>query len=402
MESEALKLLIVDDEYLIRNLLRNCIRWENYGICIAGEAADANEALDLVDEIRPDLIFTDICMPSMDGIDFSRLVLEKYPEIKIVILTGHDDFEYAKRSIKAGISDFILKPIDNKEIKKVATELKRKIEDEKERRNTLRQLEQRFFNVSASYGQAVNALNYKVAAGKNKTYDEIVFHGPPGKNQIFNAEVFAFNLRAGIPEKAVELIDSFYDGIKAGINPEIDPIRITASNIISVILNVASEFDIKIDDIFNTSGSPFEKVFKINDLPEIISLLKEITIAVIHTIRARHKKKDDRIIVQIQEYLRENISSYGLSLASVAEKFHINASYLSRLFKKEMGVNFTEQLTKIRIEKAIRLLQETDMKVYKIGEAVGIYDPHYFSICFKKFTGMSINDYKKISEKTIK
>ena len=251
--------------------------------------------------------------------------------------------------------------------------------------------------IAASYGEAVLALNYKVIAGKNSVvgYNEIVFSSRSRNDHSFNTEAFSFNLKAGIADKAVEFIDLFYSHIEAGANPGLDYIRTTASNIISVILNVASEFDIKIDDIFKASSSPFEKVFKTDNLPEIKSLLKEMAGDVIQTIKALHKRNDDSIIKQIQDFLKENMSSYELSLTSVAEKFHINASYLSRLFKKEMGVNFVEYLTKIRIEKAIKLLQETEMKVYKVGEAVGIYDPHYFSICFKKYTGFSVNDYKK-------
>ncbi|MFO7161685.1 MAG: response regulator, partial [[Clostridium] cellulosi] len=84
---ENLKVLIVDDEYLIRNLLKKRINWEEYGMTIVGEASNAHQALDMVDELVPDIIFTDICMPFIDGIEFSRMVIEKYPEIKIVIVT---------------------------------------------------------------------------------------------------------------------------------------------------------------------------------------------------------------------------------------------------------------------------------------------------------------------------
>ena len=124
-----LKVLIVDDEYLIRNLLKLRINWDEYGMTVVGEASNAREALDMIDEYMPDIIFTDICMPYMDGIEFSKIALERYPDIKILILTGHDEFEYARRSIKIGVSDFILKPINVNEIEKSLLKLKKKIEN---------------------------------------------------------------------------------------------------------------------------------------------------------------------------------------------------------------------------------------------------------------------------------
>ena len=87
-----------------------------------------------MDRVKPDVIFTDICMPYMDGIEFGKIVFEKYPSIKIIILTGYEEFEYAKRSIKIGIADFLLKPINDDEIRKVAINIKEKIEAEKNHR----------------------------------------------------------------------------------------------------------------------------------------------------------------------------------------------------------------------------------------------------------------------------
>lgn len=128
---EKLKVLIVDDEHLIRNLLKMRIDWEKQGLTIVGEASNAHEALALVEQLQPDIIFTDIYMPSINGIELSERVLEKYPEIKIVVVTGHDEFEYAHQSIKLGIADFILKPIHASDLIEVTDKLKQKIYEER-------------------------------------------------------------------------------------------------------------------------------------------------------------------------------------------------------------------------------------------------------------------------------
>lgn len=124
---DKLKVFIVDDEYLIRNLIKMKVDWEEAGMEVVGESGSAEEALQLVDKLAPDIIFTDICMPSMNGIEFSKVIMEKHPEIKIIVVTGYDDFEYARDSVRIGVSDYILKPINTEEIMDILEKLKAEI-----------------------------------------------------------------------------------------------------------------------------------------------------------------------------------------------------------------------------------------------------------------------------------
>ncbi|WP_434756372.1 response regulator [Paenibacillus amylolyticus] len=137
---EPLKVIIVDDEYLIRNLLRMRIDWQQQGMQIVGEASDAAEALEQIDLLHPDIVFTDIYMPKMDGIELSGLILERYPSVKIVVVTGHNEFEYARQSVKLGIFDFILKPIRATELLEVTSKLRAAIEQERGREYELTKL----------------------------------------------------------------------------------------------------------------------------------------------------------------------------------------------------------------------------------------------------------------------
>lgn len=98
---------------------------------------------------------------------------------------------------------------------------------------------------------------------------------------------------------------------------------------------------------------------------------------------------------KVKEYIKENLSDPDLSLIKAAEKFYVNSSYLSRQFKKECDVTFGEYLMKARIDKAILYLENSSMKAYEIGERVGIPDSKYFGKCFKKITGVSIQEYRR-------
>ena len=107
-----LKTFLVEDEVVIREMIKKMIPWEQYGFELAGEASDGEMALPLILKSKPDLLITDIKMPFMDGLTLCKLVKKELPDIKIVILSGYDDFNYAKQAINIGVEDYLLKPID--------------------------------------------------------------------------------------------------------------------------------------------------------------------------------------------------------------------------------------------------------------------------------------------------
>lgn len=125
-----LKVFLVEDETLIREGLRDRIPWEQYGFRFVGEAGDGEMALPLIRKTRPDVIITDIKMPFMDGLELSRIVKEEFPKTKILIVSGYDDFEYAREALTIGVDQYILKPVTRMNLRKVLEELKEKIEQE--------------------------------------------------------------------------------------------------------------------------------------------------------------------------------------------------------------------------------------------------------------------------------
>ena len=129
---EKLKVLIVDDEPIARKFLRVCIDWEAAGFTISAEAGGGAEALDLMEVDTPDIVFADIQMPFMDGLTFSRIVAKQYPQVKIVILTAHQNFTYAKESVGIGVQDFLLKPINRDEVQTLVAHLREEILAEKQ------------------------------------------------------------------------------------------------------------------------------------------------------------------------------------------------------------------------------------------------------------------------------
>lgn len=134
-----MKVFFVEDEYIVREGIKNNIDWEKNGYDFCGEASDGELAFPMISEKRPDIVITDIRMPFMDGIELSRMIKEEYPEIKIIILSGHEEFEYAKAAIQIGVEEYLLKPINGDELLQVVNRVAQKIKEENESRETLQE-----------------------------------------------------------------------------------------------------------------------------------------------------------------------------------------------------------------------------------------------------------------------
>jgi len=111
-----IKLLIIDDEIWTRNTLKAFGHWDEYGIVIIGEASDGIEGIRLIKENCPQIVISDMNMPGMNGIELLKILKEEYPHIKLIVVSGYDDFEFTKQAIKSKAVDYILKPIDAEEL----------------------------------------------------------------------------------------------------------------------------------------------------------------------------------------------------------------------------------------------------------------------------------------------
>ncbi len=532
MSGSKIKVMLVDDEYLVRERLLRSISWETHGMEIVAEAGSSLEALEIIDEVVPDIIFADICMPFMDGIELSGLVLKKYPQIKIIILTGHEEFEYAKRSIRIGIEDFISKPVNVAEINEALRKVKSRIEQErlfqdhyeeikKNLEENMPYLKEKFLNqlvlsnvtqgeikkkldffqmqmpqnhfqvalleltdgcdgteteekllvlslkgmdlidnylkayehifrfidnsgriallnnnestnmedlcealrnmlisclqcnvsigvgnsysetssVQLSYKEALNALEYKVVEGENQVicYNDIGVssdHYISIKNS--DLDNLAFYMRAEMVDKAIEMVSMLFDFQSCKASVVKGEIRVISSTVISLILSVITSMDINQDEVFEPGRNPYDYIFKAGNLPDMKTYLQDKVIKVINLIRKVKADETSKAMEMILKYVSDNIHKSDLSLKGLANEFYMNYSYLSRKFKQKTGSTFSEYVMKLRMSMAEKIIRETDKKAYQVAEMIGIPDPHYFNICFKKYTNLSISDFRRI------
>lgn len=124
-----LKVFLVEDEFVVRDGIKNNIDWKSHGYEFCGEASDGELALPMIQKLKPDIVITDIKMPFMDGLVLSKLIKKEFPWIEIIILSGYEDFKYAKEGIKIGVAEYLTKPISGSELLEEVDALAAKIEE---------------------------------------------------------------------------------------------------------------------------------------------------------------------------------------------------------------------------------------------------------------------------------
>ncbi len=164
-----LKVFLVEDEFVVREGIKNNIDWSGHGYDFCGEAGDGEVAYSMIQKLKPDIVITDIKMPFMDGITLSRMIKSEFPWIEIIILTGYEDFQFAREAIKIGVSCYLLKPVNGESIMKEVDALSEKIREKKAEREAAQRYEEEmrerteldkrdFFNTLVKGGASASEL----------------------------------------------------------------------------------------------------------------------------------------------------------------------------------------------------------------------------------------------------
>ncbi len=364
----VIKIFLAEDEAIIRRGIRDSIDWEANGLEFVGEAGDGEYAYPLILKTEPDILLTDVKMPFMDGLELSRLVKKSLPNIKIIILSGYNEFDYAKEAIKIGISDYLLKPITSASL---VDALKRVAETIREERERTRLLE-RYFVSYEKYTEFLDKTDY---SGVDRKLIEDF-------------------LKLGSVEECGPFIDEYFAAVGEHNYKSLLLRQYMTVDIFYCVQEFLKSLKVETDEIPETLRD-------IKEIPKVIGGV-ETTVAYLKALfhfalSARDKCSNDRygnLIREARAYIAEHFARSDFSLNMISAHIGVSSSYFSSIFKQEMGQSFVEYLTKVRIDKACELLKCTNLRTAEIGESVGYNDPHYFSATFKKIMGQSPKDYK--------
>lgn len=138
------RILLVDDEEEVRKGILRKMDWEKLGFQVAGDAENGEEALEKIEQLKPDVVMTDIRMPYMDGLTLTARIRQKYPSMKVLIFSGYDDFEYAQQAIKLNVTEYILKPVNVEELTEILNRVRENLDEEIEQRRDINLLRERY------------------------------------------------------------------------------------------------------------------------------------------------------------------------------------------------------------------------------------------------------------------
>ena len=356
------KLVIVEDEAITLDGLRRLVPWHMLGFEIAETFTNGEDAEAWLLREPCDVLLTDIVMNKMNGLQLVKNVLAANPGMKVVILSGYNDFTYAQTAIKYGVRDYLTKPVDDGDLMETFNRINQELNEE-EQKSKIRLGGETGTEDSLYFSTLGNYMDF-VSAIDEKNNEQM---------QILEQEII---------KETENLSDSY-----------------AAFFLKNMLTTIASYYQVqrKIDVLHGD-----EKSFMFNRLFSEITRTQHQEafkngIRLICAEIERSQMDESAIVNIIKRYIRENLS-LPLRCEDIAKRFHISASYLSRLFKQETGENMNKYIYRKRIEKAAELLTNCDIKIQDIGKMVGYGRHTYFTAQFKKHTGRTPSDYIRYSQ----
>jgi two-component system response regulator YesN len=394
-------LIIADDEPKIRKGLRNSLDWAEIGVEIVGEAEDGEIALDIVRNNHPDIILLDICMPFINGLQLIEKVKQEYDECIMIVVTGHDEFSYAREALRLGVFDYVLKPVSKEQLHNVIIKAIDEISSIKNRnkyykwaQNQLSQnykiLKEKFMNEwlenHFSSAEIREQLDYYKVKFTDKTGMLLV--KPVDKNSMVEVNDWDNNLLLFAIQNVIEeLVENMQPNMVFRDNKD-NIVALTGIPNISEWLQLKDRFESCMEKYLDKSIRVYQKIIEkgMDEIPSVYdALIDEMSKESSYT----------PMVIKAKQYIENNFFKEELSLEDVARDIKVSSSYLSRVLKQETGTSFIDYLTQVRVKMAIQLMNDPSMKIYEIAERVGYNSQHYFSTAFKKVLGVSPVEYKK-------
>ncbi len=360
-----LKVLVVDDMDIMRLEIKRLKIWgEKTGFMIAAEASNGQAALEVLESSEIDLVITDIKMPKVDGLELLKKIVTKKLCPCVVLLSDYAEFTYARQGIVLGAFDYMSKPVSEDELIKLLERAKAFILEKNKEQERVKNLEQ------------------------NLKEQVEVFFPRTDTNQIIE-------LIGEGDIKCLEVAIRMVEVTAANVGDNLLKMESILKNVLFEVAETLFEnkkWLMQFIDFEQFKNVSFIQCQDIHDVREVFVGKIEKICRLINMLQCGRTGND--IVCQICECALENIYE-DLSLKAISEKLFMNKTYLSESFKQKTGISLVEYLTKVKIEKAKKLLIEGNLKTYEIGSRLGYKDIEYFSKLFKKYTGITPTKFRE-------
>lgn len=397
------KVLIADDEPKIRRGIRSVLERLDSEIEVVAEAGDGEAALALAEETIPDILFIDIRMPFLNGLELIEKLSALLHDWIIIIVSGHDEFEYARKAVSLKVFEYLLKPVQEDEIKRTLEHAKNELVQQRET------------------NRYINWAREKITEHRSILQEQFILEWLSSSLSKTDIEDCSKFLGLTLPEKAVVLAIRLEGKVLSVGSLQAGYRTILIYSVQSIIQEQLGKDIICVIDKDDTIITLYPGDLQIlqDKIPTIEAAIEETThqhpiIAVVPS--GNHRKEGHRTIQEAYEealseltrkgnyqtfvllaqgYIEKNYQYPDLSLEETASELEISPGYLSRLLKQATGYSFVEYVNRIRIQHALQLLTDPAIKIYEIAEKVGYRSQHYFSRAFKQILGISPIEYRK-------
>lgn len=392
-----IRAIVIDDESVARDTLYKCCQKYAPDFEIVKNFDNGTDALSYLQENDVDLVFTDIKMPGITGIDVAKWIYENKPYIKVVVVSGHSDFIYAKQAMEYGALYYLLKVIDIDSFKSLVSKITREYNQNLYNYKTV-ELKEFFFDVIYSsfenYEQmskqykdvcqlSENDAICRILAIDFKDLDTFLNEKWHYSRERFHNAIIniiqktyhqCFAMLIGENKSVCKYLMLFPNNDSKQIDNSVIGEKINEIMGINVSINT-EEMTIKdLYEIYNDNSTAFEKTDEIKE-------------------EDNNQKAKQILINQVKEYIENNYSK-GILKNDVADYFNINKDYLGRIFKEGTDRSISEYMLEIRINKAKELVAQ-NYSHSQICQSVGYIDTRSFRRLFLKVTGMTLQEYKE-------
>lgn len=363
--TKMLKIMIADDDEIIRVRLVKKIDWKSMGFEVIGEAADGEELLKKTLKYKPDVVLTDIKMPFMSGIEYVEAIRQNQLHTQVVIITGYAEFEYVHRLLHLGVCGYILKPLDKEELRDCMCRLRDKILQERELNALVRQ---------DKAGGANNNAGYVVSDKIRQTLVDKVLEG-----------------------KAVEvltLIEACHTDMCVN-HVSLDKMKQHYTYLCNSIYRALREHDKVDDEIKGLMLTLFEDRFsELGDGKELLEFIRALMERLLGSLHRMEKEEENVHLQKSLDYINRHFAQ-NISMAEVANHIGVSYGYLSYILNESVDGGFVRILRNRRMKEAKKLLVSSELKIYDIAEQCGFTNSRYFCTMFYADMGMTPTEYRK-------
>ncbi len=370
--------LLIDNEPLIIEGMRILVK--TY-LANAGDiyvAYSGEDGVTAALEHMPDVIITDIRMSDMDGLAMIRVLKEQGCRSRFIIMSGYEEFDYAKQAIALGVDEFLTKPIEEDELTHAWNKTIGIIQEDGGS-SFIHELQGDVMLAMSEYrdtlekGSGVQHRNDIISSGEVGELELAI-----DLSDITCCKKVIERIFQRIIEKDIPLEDSKLIAVKIAMH---------GMRKVSHVELESNQFILKLNTLDRLRNLNQLKTWVMDMFDKLIRSKIEIS------------KRNIDVITAVKEYIMINYSK-DISLNDISDHFFINPTYFSGLFKKKTGMTYMNYLTMVRVHKAKKLLDETEMKIYEICEAVGYSDVNHLNRMFEREYGMKPFEYRKKLQNT--